>query len=476
MDTMHPPARFNEASTAVVIDGLTVTDKDVVREAQRWTTGERGAVVDDVAALAEADLGGFVTKAITIGAHALSATGQAQEARALERMVTELSEKAATSTAEAAAMTDRSVKAASESVSKAAADAQKAFREADEATRKALTEAIAGMKRETEAELKRLFGGTHPEVIDRFAPLLEQFAANLDKRASANTSELLTKAAKQFDPSDPSSPMAKHTADLTKRQEALTEQMGKQHAELTERLDVVVTALKVAEAKASVTKVSPIKGGTYESEIHAVVHAIASGLGDEYTETGTIVGSVARSKKGDGVLIVDGGAARVVVEVTDSKRDGWGAYFDEAERNRKAEAAIGLVRTVEQNCGETIRVLGKRRIVLAFDPGVDDPDLVRAALMLLRTSALAAAGRSGAHEIATAEEKITAAVDELGKIEDIKKAAGSIQSNVQKIEKSCSSIYTSIDRLLAEALNALAGVDTDAPVAESIEAQERGVA
>ncbi|MCZ0912464.1 Fis family transcriptional regulator [Gordonia amicalis] len=414
-----------------------------------------------------------MSKAITIGSHALSATGQAQESQALERMITELGEKAASSTAEAAAMTDRSVKAASESVSKAAADARKAFREADEATRKALTEAIAGMRRETEAELKRLFGGTNPEVIDRFAPLLEQFAANLDKRASANTSELLTKAAKQFDPSDPSSPMAKHTADLTKRQDALTEQLGKQHAELSERLDVVVTALKVAEAKSSVAKVSPIKGGTYESEIHEVVHAIASGLGDEYTETGAIVGAVARSKKGDGVLIVDGGAARVVIEVTDSKRDGWGAYFDEAERNRKAEAAIGLVRTVEQNCGETIRVLGKRRIVLAFDPGTDDPDLVRAALMLLRTSALTAAGRSGAHEIATAEEKITAAVDELGKIEDIKKAAGSIQNNVHKIEKSCSSIYTSIDRLLAEALNALAGVDTDAPAAESIEAQER---
>ncbi|TYQ11031.1 UNVERIFIED_ORG: hypothetical protein L601_000200001550 [Gordonia westfalica J30] len=361
-------------------------------------------------------------------------------------------------------------------MSKAAADAQKAFREADEATRKALTEAIAGMKRETEAELKRLFGGTDPEVIDRFAPLLEQFAANLDKRASANTSELLTKAAKQFDPTDPSSPVAKHTADLTKRQEALTEQMGKQHAELTERLDVVVTALKIAEAKASVTKVSPIKGGAYESEIHEVLQTIASGLGDEYAETGTTVGAVARSKKGDGVLIAEGGAARVVVEVTDSKRDGWGAYFDEAERNRKAEAAIGLVRTVEQNCGETIRVLGKRRIVLAFDPGADDPDLVRAALMLLRTSALAAAGRSGAHEIATAEEKITAAVEELGKIEEIKKAAGSIQNNVRKIENSCGAIYTSINRLLADALNALAGVDSDAAVAESTEAQERGVA
>ncbi|MXP21536.1 Fis family transcriptional regulator [Gordonia sp. HNM0687] len=465
-------AHFSPSTTAVVIEEVTVTDKDVVLEAQRWTTGERGAVVDDPTTLADADLGEFVAKALTVGAHALSATGQAQESRALERMITELGDKATTSTAEAAALTDRSVKAASEAVSKAAADAQKALREADEATRKSLTESIEKMRRETEAELKRLFGGTDPEVIDRFAPLLEQFAANLDKRAAANTTELLTKAAKQFDPNDPASPMAKHSAELTKRQESLTEQLTKQHTELTGRLDEVVTALKVAEAKASVSKVSPIKGGTYETEVHEVLQTVAAGLGDEYCETGTVVGAVARSKKGDGVLTVDGGAARVVIEVTDSKRDGWGAYLDEAERNRQADAAVGLVRTVEQNCGETIRVLGKRRIVLAFDPLTDDPDLVRTVVMLLRTSALAVANRTGAHEIATAEEKITDAVEQLGTIDDIKKTAGTIEKNAQKIEKSCSTIYSTIDRLLGEALAALAGAADDEAESES----ERGAA
>ena len=454
-------AHFDADITSVVIENVTVTGKDVVREAQRWTTGERGALVDDLTTLAEADLGEFVTKALTVGAHALSATGQAQEAQALERMITELGDKASTSTAEAAAMTDRSVKAASEAVTKAAADAQKAFREADEATRKSLTEAITSMRQETEAELKRLFGGTDPEVIDRFAPLLEQFAANLDKRAAANTTELLTKAAKQFDPADPASPMAKHSAELAKRQETLTEQLTKQHSELSERLDVVVTALRVAEAKASVSKVSPIKGGTYENEIHEVLQTIAAGIGDEYCETGTTVGAIPRSKKGDGVLTVDGGAARVVVEVTDSKRDGWGAYFDEAVRNRQADAAVGLVRSVEQNCGETIRVLGKRRIVLAFDPLNDDSDLLRTVVMLLRASALTTANRSGAQEIATAEEKITTAVEQLRGIDDIKKTAGAIEKNAQKIEKSCGTVYSAIDRLLGEALAALAGVAVD---------------
>ena len=84
----------------------------------------------------------------------------------------------------------------------------------------------------------------------------------------------------------------------------------------------------------------------------------------------------------------------------------------------------------------------------------------------------AAATRSGAQEINTAEEKITAAVKQLEKIDEIKKSAGAIANNVRKIENTCGAVYSAIDRLLADALNALAGVDSD----DSAIATERGVA
>ncbi|ORB77020.1 hypothetical protein BST46_26880, partial [Mycobacterium timonense] len=76
-------AHLDGSLTAVEIDQLTVRDKDVVREAQRWTDGERGKIVDDPDVLADADLTAFVPEAIKIGAHALSAPGQAQDARVL---------------------------------------------------------------------------------------------------------------------------------------------------------------------------------------------------------------------------------------------------------------------------------------------------------------------------------------------------------------------------------------------------------
>jgi hypothetical protein len=76
-----PQAHFDDTLTAIKIDGLTLRDKDVAREAQRWTSGERGPIVDDPTTLATTDLSEFVIEAVKIGAHALSATAQAQESR-----------------------------------------------------------------------------------------------------------------------------------------------------------------------------------------------------------------------------------------------------------------------------------------------------------------------------------------------------------------------------------------------------------
>lgn len=450
-----PQAHFDTTLTAVEIERLTVRDKDVAREAQRWTNGERGPVVDDPDALTAADLSAFTIEAIKIGTHALSATGQAQESRRLEQILKDVGEKAADSTSKAAEATERAVKSASEVVGKAAADAKKAITEADAASRKEFIESVATAKKDLNAEVRRIFGGESPELLERLQPVLDKFGTGLDAKVKAGTSELLTKAAKQFDPSDPTSPMAKHAADLGLRQQKLTEQIDKNHADVVKKVGELMTALKVQEAKATLAKVTPIKGDAFENQVNAVLSEIAVGLGNEFTDTRTLVGSVPRSKKGDAVLTIDGGAARVVIEMTDSARTGWAEYFDEAERNRLAGAALGLVRTAEQNGGQSIRVLSARRIVLAFDPGSDDPDVVRTVVMLLRTASIAAATRRGAHQITTAEEKITEAIAQLEKLDEVKKTAGSIQKNAIKIETTCSGINSGIQRMLSDALAAL---------------------
>ncbi|AYE95274.1 Fis family transcriptional regulator [Mycobacterium paragordonae] len=455
MQNKQPQAHFDDTLTAVEVERLTVQDRDVAREARRWTAGERGAPVEDPDTLAAADLSEFITEAVKIGAHALSATGQAQESRILEQMLKEVGDKAADSTAKAVEITERAVKSASEVVVKAANDAKKAMTEADAASRKAFTDSVSTAKTDLTAELRRIFAGENPELLDRLQPVLEKFSTELDAKVKAGTSDLLTRAAKQFDPSDPTSPMAKHAAELDARQQLLAQQIDKNHGDVLKKVDELMTSLKVQEAKARLAKVTPIKGDTFENQVNAVLSEVATGLGDDFTDTRAIVGAVPRSKKGDAVFTIDGGAARVVIEMTDSARVGWTEYFDEAERNRLSGAALGLVRTAEQNGGRSIRVLGPRRIVLAFDPGSDDPELVRTVVMLLRTAALAATTRRGAHQIATAEEKITQAMAQLNTLDDVKKTACAIQKSATKIETSCTGITSGIQRVLADALSAL---------------------
>ena len=163
------------------------------------------------------------------------------------------------------------------------------------------------------------------------------------------------------------------------------------------------------------------------------------------------------------MLSINDDTTRVVIEMTDSTRAGWAEYLGEAERNRQAAAALGRVRTAEQNGGRSIRVLGPGRVVLAFDPETDDPDLLRTAVMLLRTVALATVTRRGADQLATAEEKISEAVVQLEKLDEVKKTAGSIQKHATKIETSCTAISSGIHRLLADALAALTEATAETP-------------
>lgn len=460
MNNKISSARFDPdtgASGAIVVENLTITEESVVREARHWPTGRRGDACAAPEEVASADFSAFVTEAVVLGARALATTAQASEARAVEQMLREVSEKSAQASATAASTTKQAVADAARTVIEATADAKKTITEADERNRKELTITVDAAKRDLTQEIRRIFGGDNPELLERLDPLLDQFGTKLEEKVQASTGILLDKVGRQFDPADPTSPMAKHTATLRQQQESLSGQIEKNHAELTAKVTELATAVKVNEARASLAKVTPIKGGSFEDTIHGLMHGVAAGLGDEYVDTTNTVGCVPRSKKGDGVLSVSGCSTRVVLEMTDSVRSGWGDYFDEAERNRDAVASLGLVRAPDQNGGQVLRVLGTRRVVMAFDPDVDDPELLRTVVMLLRTVAVAATARTGGAEIATAEEKIAEALVQLAKIDTIKTAANAIQKNATKIDSESTGIRTAIQRLLDEALGALAG-------------------
>ncbi|HEX2705314.1 MAG TPA: hypothetical protein VHM65_06115 [Candidatus Lustribacter sp.] len=455
-------ASFDLAAMAVVIHRLTVTHPSVVSEARRWSTGQRGAALA-AEEMAGADLGAFVTQALAVGSQAIALAAGAQDTFELERLVTEVGAKTAESSAKAAEVTGTAVTAAAEAVSKAVAEANKAFVDADAQTRKSLAETVGAANASLQSEVQRIFGGDNPELLAKLKPLLESVGHQIGEQALEQTDKLLAKVGRQFDPADPTSPFAKQAAALAEQQKSLTASMDKNHLALVGKVDELARAVEVQKAAqaavARTAKVTPLKGGAYETAVNAVMDAIAAGLGDEYTESGTIVGALPGCKKGDGVLTIKGGLARVVVEMHDSgDRRVWNDYLDEAERNREAAASIGLVPCADQNGGQTIRVLGARRVVVAFGPATDEPDLLRTVVQLMRVSAIAASSRRDVEDLATAEEHIHAAEQLLERVNKIRSSAGTIRKSADAIEKECNTVQTGMQNHLGQALDALAGV------------------
>lgn len=62
------------------------------------------------------------------------------------------------------------MKSASEVVTKAANDAKKAITEADAASRKAFTDSVSTAKTDLTTEVRRIFAGENPELLDDCSP------------------------------------------------------------------------------------------------------------------------------------------------------------------------------------------------------------------------------------------------------------------------------------------------------------------
>lgn len=453
-----PSVRYERTGPAVLIESLSVNDPTVVSESRRWSKGKRGPAVGEEE-IAGADLSVFVSQALVVGAHAIGTAGGVQDTFNLEHLVTDVGARTAESTSRAVESATAVVRSAATGMQTASAEAKDAIVAAGQQARQAFAENVDMARKSLLDEVHRLLGGDQPELARSLGPVLDKFSHDLDARVTRQTTELLATAAKQFDPGDPASPMARHARELKLQHEVLATDLEKNHNALATKVEELATAVKVAtsarNASERAVRLTPLKGDSYAADIHAIMEHIALGLGDEYADTSAVPGAISRNKKGDGVLTVNGGVARIVFEMTNSKRPNWNDYLAEAERNRRAAASLGLVREHDQNNGCTIRCLGSRRIIMAFDPATGDPELLRTVVQLLRVSTQAAASREDHAEIQTADEKIAEAIALLSKIDDIRRVAGTLRQNAGKIEQHSDEVKTSLSRLLAQAQSAL---------------------
>jgi hypothetical protein len=360
--------RFDRTGPTILVDQLVVTDPTVVAEAHFWSNGNRGPAATSEQ-LAEADLSNYVVQALAVGAQAIATAGGVQQSYDIKDLVTEVSERTQQSSQRAADATDAMVAKAGKELADASEQTRKAISQAADLARKDFGAQVDSARRALSVELQRLLGGQNPEVTAKLQPLVDQFSRALVERSTKQAEAILNKAARQFDPADPTSVLAQQNRLLADQHKVLIESLNKEHAELAGKVGELTTALTVAHAArtaaGATARLTPLKGDTYAEPVHRILETIAAGLGDDYSDTSARAGTISRCKKGDGVLVVEGGDIRVVVEMSDSARGGgWGPYLAEAERNRGALASIGLVRSAEQLNGNSMITLGARRIVI----------------------------------------------------------------------------------------------------------------
>lgn len=453
-------ATYDPATSTIKVSELSVNQPAVTQEALRWSTGTRGQAVPGDE-LRDCDLTPFVIQALTVGATAISAAGGAQDTYNLEQLIHDVGHRTTEAARHAAESTKKVTSEATEAMDKATTTVRKSLAESSDASRKSIGDTVASARKDLREELTRLFGGEDPEFVARLQPVLDDFTAKLTKRTDEHTSSMFEKATKALNPDDPTSPIAKQMAAFDKKHSELVEQSAKQNDDLQTKVTELTKAIEVQRTAAAATKaaanVTPIKGANFEDNAGAVLAALATGFGDEYIATGTTTGAIPYCKKGDGVLNIADSTAKVVVEMHTSTgpRRAWGDYLDEAERNRGAASSLGLVPTVDENEGHRVRTIGNRRIVMAFDPETDDQSLLHTVICLLRAASLAATTRDNGGEIEIARERISEALEALGRLDEIQRVAGQIRKSSDKVAGQADSLQSQLNRLLLQAQTAL---------------------
>jgi hypothetical protein len=442
-----------------------IDDADVIIEVARWTSGRRGEPeAPDV--VASADLTPFVLTSIAVGSRVLASTADSSSVTALSGTVAQLAERAETASnvmiTDAKRATGEAVELTVVATREATVETAKIIDNASKSVQEQIGRTVKGGVETVERELERLLGGEKAPVVAAIKEVIGRAMGDAQVAWQSTLTTTLAQVSSTLDVSNPASPLGA----LERR---LHEQQDRQHLETADRIErvqeVVVAMSGAAQTAAAVALAeanSPSKGLPFDEAVGAAAESVAAGMGATYTSTRDSVGAIRACKKGDGVLDLampgpGSAAARVVMEyTTSSARRNWAGYLDEAERNREAQASLGIVPSRDLvPGGELLAVLAPSRIVMAYEPGTDDHALFRGALQLLSVQAQRAVadGRSG--DLGAVDAKLAEAKRSLIVMQDLTKTAATVRSGAGKVVAGLESLHSILTLCLEQAQAAL---------------------
>ena len=228
---------------------------------------------------------------------------------------------------------------------------------------------------------------------------------------------------------------------------------------LEERLVAIEAA---AAARGAERARSTAKGGDFEDLLEAMLGDLARGAGDMLDRTGTEIGAVLKSKKGDFVLTVDPRAARgadvrLVIEAKDRPMS-MRAIRDElreARENRGAAGAVVVFTPAHAPTGIAPFTLVGDDVYCVIDPEDPEPATLEAAVRLARLLAMTSLVE---HEVEVDPAAIAAALTAIREQLDVVRT---LKSQLTSISNATKAVWTGLDAMRATILARLAEAECE---------------
>jgi hypothetical protein len=184
-------------------------------------------------------------------------------------------------------------------------------------------------------------------------------------------------------------------------------------------------------------------------------------MGDDCEQTGKKTGLIPRQKWGDAVSELKIGSevhARIAMEAKNSQltKAAWEKECERSKANRGAKGFIGLCKHLDDMPNANrILMLEDQSVVLAFDPEIDNPDLLRLTYQFVKMNTLSGAGVINEMNIAEVNRNLEDAIRDLEKFNSITTKARSISRFATEIEDEANSLKKFISGHLNSARSAM---------------------
>ncbi len=230
-----------------------------------------------------------------------------------------------------------------------------------------------------------------------------------------------------------------------------------------------LTAIEAASrARADERSRSTAKGGDFEDLLEGMLGDLARGSGDLLDRTGTEVGSVLGSKKGDFVLTLDarltrGADVRVVVEAKDRvmSQRAIREELREARENRGAAVALAVWTTAHAPTGVAPFAMVGDDVHVVVDPELPDAAYLEAAVRLARLLALA--------QLQDREVEVDAAAigRALAGVREQLEAIRALKTQLTSVSNATKAVWTGLDTLRTGILTRVAEAEAELRVVEA---------